>query len=417
MGKGIRKNTSRLILFTGMLFLLLSETDSHASFREYELFHKGYEYYLSYQPEKAVEEFRIFLKEFPESSTKDAVMFWLAKSLTQLRSFEEAAKVFSDIKEEFPESSLTRYVEKELEITKKALSDGSKEKTPAGDIARESNATDQNTDGKKEQPVERPSEVLEYAGKPQVPAEGERTEELRSVFNKPEERETYEINSSFVLDKLDIKDVLWRTGNISEDVENERILYEEAIRSNIEADEIMHEELAEKYDFTPEQADYLNRYLAICQLLDRKLNEMPGEKVVESLVVKYEESDKYRKIVISTELQMQAKDGVPFEEIQESYPDLVKVIVSDFETVEEGIKEKIRYLQDSEVCVIWSEEGYMILKPVMKKLSCKPLGKVGSGPRNKVKGFIKEWLNELRTRDMASKLRGPSDIDARIKSE
>jgi hypothetical protein len=217
------------------------------------------EYYLSYQPEKAVEEFRIFLKEFPESSAKDAVMFWLAKSLTQLKSFEEAAKVFSGIKEQFPESPLTGYVERELEMMRKELSDGGREKTPGGDIAVE-NAPDQNTNVKKEQPGESPSEVLEYAGKPQVSAEGEKTEDLRSGLNKPGEREAYEINSSFVLDRLDIKDVLWRTGNISEDVENERILYEETIRSNIEADETMHGDIVEKYDFTPEQADYLNRY-------------------------------------------------------------------------------------------------------------------------------------------------------------
>jgi hypothetical protein len=113
---------------------------------------------------------------------------------------------------------------------------------------------------------------------------------------------------------------------------------------------------------------------------------------------------------------MQAKDRVPFE-IQKSYPDLIKVIVSDFETLEAGIKEKIRYLQDNEICVIWSEEGYTIFKPVHKKLFCKPLGKVGSGLRNKVRGFIKEWLNELRARDMASRLRGPSDIDFRMKNE
>src|SRR4030065_1377362 len=97
MGKGfyINKN-NKVNAITAAFFtvILIIASNSYASYQEFELFEQGYEYYLSYQPEKAAETFRIFLKEFPLSSAKDAAMFWLGKSLIQLKSFSEEKEVF-----------------------------------------------------------------------------------------------------------------------------------------------------------------------------------------------------------------------------------------------------------------------------------------------------------------------------------
>ena len=64
------------------------------------------------------------------------------------------------------------------------------------------------------------------------------------------EGEGYATDSSYVLSRLDIKDILWRNGNISEDIEDERILYEEAKRLNISDDAITYEGLVLKYGFS-----------------------------------------------------------------------------------------------------------------------------------------------------------------------
>lgn len=114
MGKSFCNNKIEVIVVTLLSFLLLNVLDTYASCREFELFSQGYEYYLSYQPEKAAETFKMSIKEFPDSFAKDAVMFWLGKSLVQLKSFEEAKKVFSEIKQQFPGSPFIQYVDKEL---------------------------------------------------------------------------------------------------------------------------------------------------------------------------------------------------------------------------------------------------------------------------------------------------------------
>jgi TolA-binding protein len=98
MGKVFCKNISKLTFCILLTCNLIFGGRAHASYREFQLFDGAYLAYLSYQPEKAVEEFRLFLKEFPDSSAKDAALFWLAKSLLQIKSIEEAKKTFADIK-------------------------------------------------------------------------------------------------------------------------------------------------------------------------------------------------------------------------------------------------------------------------------------------------------------------------------
>lgn len=113
MGKSIYNN--KLALFFALLVILVASNVS-ASFRELELFDEGYEYYLSYQPEKAVKAFTTFLKEFPNSSNADAAMFWLGKSLIQMKALNEAKKVFSEVEQKFPDSPFLPQINKEMQM-------------------------------------------------------------------------------------------------------------------------------------------------------------------------------------------------------------------------------------------------------------------------------------------------------------
>lgn len=136
MGKSFCNNKIEVIIVTLLSGLLLTVLDTYASCREFELFDQGYEYYLSYQPEKAAETFKMSIKEFPDSFAKDAVMFWLGKSLVQLKSFEEAKKVFSEIKQQFPESPFIQYVDKELEKKSRDEAEANKIKVDVSDAAK-----------------------------------------------------------------------------------------------------------------------------------------------------------------------------------------------------------------------------------------------------------------------------------------
>ena len=120
MGKIAGKSKLKLKVTVFLLLMLSFAGYLHAASRDVELFDRGYGYYLSYQPEKAAETFKTFLNEFPQSSARDAVMFWLGKSLMQMKSYEEAEKILSDLRQKLPDSPFAAYALQEIETIKKA---------------------------------------------------------------------------------------------------------------------------------------------------------------------------------------------------------------------------------------------------------------------------------------------------------
>lgn len=138
MGKIFNKNNTTVIFaFLVTVVFLFNCIESDAVLREDELFEKAIEYYQSYQPDKALELFDLFLKEYPDSSALDSVLFWKAKSLIQLKRAVEAKKIFSSIGELFPESPLKGFVEKEIENIKKIEQSAAVKKEIAKEVVKE----------------------------------------------------------------------------------------------------------------------------------------------------------------------------------------------------------------------------------------------------------------------------------------
>lgn len=472
-------------LVTVVLFfsLFLRVGDSDASSREFELFDKGYEYYLAYQPEMAVDTFSMFLLEFPGSSAKDAALFWIGKSLIQVKSFDEARKVFGGLKQEFPESPLIPHVERELgnlgntlspkktetsgepvrgravrepgqadsekkmHLLEQQLAKAVEERKKLGVLLEEEQKKTADMKAKMTELEKREAEnrVLFAKGedeqkrmaaemerdRKQLRDERERLDaERRSMKPEPrkkspkgnqKEEETvapsgYEapavkimgekyttrqvidfmLNSSSAMVKAGIREALWRNGNLFDDFVSEQILYDEAIRVKVSADAGGVNELAGKFKLTGDEAEYLGRYLSISDLIDRKIKSIPEERVVESLAVQYTESDKQGKVNLANELQGQARGGKTFEEIAAAFPDKVRFSVIGFQELQGWIKDRIELLRDGEISMVWTKDGYMILKPVMKRSSYRPFEDVRPGRKNEIRAFVRAWIEELK---------------------
>lgn len=109
--------SSKTVKLTSILIflcVLFTVTIPRAS-DEYELFQEGYDLYLSCQPSRAVEKFEVFLKEFPDSSARDSVLFWLGKALIQMGKLADSVKVFNEIKSNYPNSPFNYQARKEVE--------------------------------------------------------------------------------------------------------------------------------------------------------------------------------------------------------------------------------------------------------------------------------------------------------------
>ncbi|TAN43103.1 MAG: tetratricopeptide repeat protein [Nitrospirae bacterium] len=111
------------VLFVTLCLLTLINTAHTAVSDESELFEKAYGLYQTNQPEKALELFVLFMKEYPSSSARDSVMYWQAKAMIQLKRTEEAKRVFSAIAEQFPGSMFSKFARQELEVLGQAVPD------------------------------------------------------------------------------------------------------------------------------------------------------------------------------------------------------------------------------------------------------------------------------------------------------
>lgn len=81
---------------------------------EAALFERAYGSFMSYQPEKAVEGFNAFIREYPSSSALDAAFFWKAKALAVTGRTAEAREIISSFDEKFPESPFRQFTRSAL---------------------------------------------------------------------------------------------------------------------------------------------------------------------------------------------------------------------------------------------------------------------------------------------------------------
>ncbi len=485
VGKGFHHHELTATVWPGIIALalvlaLLPVFESRAS-SEFELFDKGYEYYLSYRPETAADTFRMFLSEFPQSSARDAALFWLGKSLIGMKSFDEARNVLVRLKQEFPESPFVPYVERELSglgDTPSPKSESSGEAVRSTAVRESGQADSERKLHLMEQQLAKEMEERERLGT-QLEEEKKRTADMKVKVGELErkeaehrvllakgddeqkriaaevekdrkqlrderekldaehrimkeesqresrkgsegedkqvagryeaaavriQKETYTelqvidfmLASSSAMTKSGIRDVPWRNGNLFDDFVNEQVLYGEAMREKVSADAEKVKALAGEFKLTADEETYLGRCLAISDLIDRRMKSIPAERVVESLTVHYTDSDKQGKVALATELQGQARSGKTFEDIAAAFPDRVRFSQISFQELQGWIKDRIELLRDGEFSVVWTNDGYMILKPMMKQFSYRPFEEVRPARKAEIRAFVNAWLEDLK---------------------
>jgi hypothetical protein len=444
LGKIFGHNTARLIVFILGLFIF---STASAEQREYDLFVAAYEHYLAYKPERAVEEFSVFLREFPESSAADAALFWLGSSLMQLKRTGEAKDAFLEIKERFPDSPLIPHADKKIgelergqgEIHQPAPPLSSKTDT-AGKVEKEEGLQKQMEEKERvERAMKQLAGRLDEAEKEKRSLEEKLTaadeanarasrekEEAASLIDELKkqkellERELDALNSrreepdsapipgyvpgatEFILlstslaDKTAFDDAIWRRGDAFEDWSIETALCEEAMRAGIVPDRLLQKEISERCGLGREEEEYLGYYLSIRDLVDEKLAEMGDVRMLESLTVHYGETDKYRKITIAPELQLKAQSAMTFTEIVRLYPEITGLGLSEIGGAESGLSEPIRSLEDGQTGVVWSEGGYTIYRAFSRQLSCGVVKDVSPETRKRVMNGLYEWIEGLR---------------------
>ncbi len=203
--------------------------------------------------------------------------------------------------------------------------------------------------------------------------------------------------------KLQISDIVWRTGSPLDDFITEETLFQEALRQGIAIDEKRFRSLSDSFGLSGQESAYLRRFMTIAGLINASPRGNTGERIIDLLSVDYRRGDASAKTVLATELQKMARSGIPFEEIQRTYPDAVKFIRLSPEAFAANYPEKSQILRklnfsSEETVVMWSESGYVIIRPGYLRRVFDPFAPpaASDGEREGLRVFARDLAKRLR---------------------
>ncbi len=211
----------------------------------------------------------------------------------------------------------------------------------------------------------------------------------------------YQTTAALLFRILGAKDPVWRVGDPLNDFIAEELLLQEAARAGIKIDPKKQKEMTESYKLSPAEADYLKKFMTIARYIDSQYVDAPSPHWVEVLSGDYKPGDAASKTVMATDIQKAARDGNSFEEIGKLYPDAVRFLRLTPKEFSTKYKEKIQIIEKlnflkEETVVIWSDKGYMLIKPVSGRIAFNPFEELATEKKEKLKAFLKQWLAEHR---------------------
>jgi len=209
--------------------------------------------------------------------------------------------------------------------------------------------------------------------------------------------------SGRAIEKLAIPSPVWRTDAPLEDFINEQLLAEEAERSGAMPAGNRYRETTERFKLSADEADYVRKFIMIGHVIDKNFTSDAVDLFIETLAVDFKQGDTSIKTVSATDLQKDARSGKSFAEIQRMYNGSVKfsrLTIDDFEKRYKGKSEIIKKLNfpSEETVIMWSEKGYMLIKPVTVRRQFDPFVELGKEEREKIRTFLSGYIAELRKR-------------------
>jgi hypothetical protein len=207
--------------------------------------------------------------------------------------------------------------------------------------------------------------------------------------------------SEHAIEKLGIREPIWRTGNPLDDFINEQLLSEEASRSGAMPDEKEYQETVNHYQLAAEEADYLRKLMIIGSFLEKTYRDAGPELAIEILTVHYKNGTSSQKTVTATDLQKAARSGMSFEEIQKKYRDSVTLSRLRLDEFKSRYKNKSQIIGklnflNGETAVIWSEKGYMVIKPIAGRKQFDLFAGFSKEGEEEIRSFLAGYIAELR---------------------
>ena len=211
----------------------------------------------------------------------------------------------------------------------------------------------------------------------------------------------YQAVAALMLKSIGARDIAWRTGNPLSDFISEELLVMEAKKNNLLPDTKKQREMIDRYKFGAAEAAYLERVMTIAKYIETQFAVSTPDKWIELITVDYKPGDAASKTVLATDIQKAARSGMSFEEIGKMHPEGVKFLRLSIKEFSAKYKDKSQIIQklnflNEETVVMWSELGYMLIKPVSSRTPFDPFEDLAPEKKERLTAFLKRWFSEHR---------------------
>ena len=118
--------------------------------------------------------------------------------------------------------------------------------------------------------------------------------------------------------------------------------------------------------------------------------------MVEMLSVAYPQ-DIENKMTFAAKLQKMAREGIPFIDISRIYPESVTYQNKRYQDLPIRMSQKLQGLDQNDIAVVWSGDGYLIMKLLTKDIQLEKYDNLPDQERTLLQSYIKTWILDLRT--------------------
>jgi len=227
-----------------------------------------------------------------------------------------------------------------------------------------------------------------------------------------------------VTDKIQIKNVPWRTGNSIDDFIIEQSMMQKAAEEGFNADVATRQSLSKQFALSAAEEIYLARYLLIDTLYRIKASTpVITEKAVREyyekhkdqyidgrenrirlLSVKYGKTDELDKSLLAVEIHQEAQEGRPFESIAKKRAAVVTLKEMPLSKLPDWARVKLAGLKEGEISDIISVNNELMIIQPMKAAPAyrsfegvrKEIETKLSAERPERKQSVQDWVNALR---------------------
>ncbi len=207
---------------------------------------------------------------------------------------------------------------------------------------------------------------------------------------------SYLYKTHFLLSKIGVGNIPWKTGDPVEDFIAEHLLYEAAQRVSVSADRD-DKKLNTFVNLDKEELEYIERFNIISKFINNGLKKLPPDRFGETVVLHYSDEDRYEKAAMVVDIQDKMRSGFSARDIVKLYHGAEYTVLSARNILDlfGGLANSF---SDNEVVSTFNRERFMVIKVRVVSTEFRPFDSAEKHINERIKEYTTNLVQNLKAK-------------------